>query len=92
MIFINEGKSIIDGNEVIVMAEFAVLAKNLREMLTEKHGEEVALKKMDSTYARTKLSSAELEAEVKKKREEILKDAPPVLKMFGEILAKLTEE
>ena len=91
MIIVDKGEVTITGKEEIVVAEFSVLAKNLREILTEQHGEKMALKKLDSAYEDSKLSEDELEAKVMEALADMIKDKG-FLEKIVEMINKMEEE
>lgn len=91
MIIVNKGEVTITGKEEIVVTEFAVLARNLREILTEQYGEKKALKKLDSAYEDSKLSEDELEAKVIEALADMIKDKG-FLEKIVEMITKMEEE
>lgn len=91
MIIVDKGEVTITGREEIVVAEFAVLARNLREILTKQYGEKKALKKLDSAYEDSKLSEDELEAKVMEALADMIKDKG-FLEKIVDTIKKMEEE
>ena len=79
MIKCNKAEVIIEGQRHVIMAECSMLLSNVKDLLTEKVGEEQARKDMELIVEAALLSDEELEAKNKEMEKEMPKEVVAVV-------------
>ena len=85
MIKCDLGKVVFKGPKTVILAECSMLLSEVKNFLTEKYGEENAMRDMQSVWDTAFLSEEELKA----RSEETERELPPELKMMADMFVEI---